>query len=59
MSLEMEFYVKILGVFIVSGIIFKIMMVMQKYKEDNAKKILQETLKMIELRNKKSDGENL
>lgn len=52
MSLEMEFYLKILGVFIASGVIFKIMMIQQKRKEDEAEKKFQETIRMIELRNK-------
>lgn len=59
MSLEMEFYIKMLGVFIVSGVIFKIMMIMQKHKEHEAEKKFKETMRMIELRNKKFNGENL
>ena len=59
MSLEMEFYIKMFGVFVVSGVIFKIMMIMQKHKEIEAEKKLQETLRMIELRNKKFNRENL
>lgn len=52
MSLEAEFYLKILGVFVASGVIFKIMMVSQKRKEEEVEKKFEETIKMIELRNK-------
>lgn len=52
MSLEAIFYLKMTGVFIISGIIFKFMMVHQKRKEDKARIKFQETMKMIEVRNK-------
>jgi uncharacterized membrane protein SpoIIM required for sporulation len=53
MSPDMEFYLKMLGVFVASGIGMKIMMVMQKRKEEEAERKFQQTMQMIELRNKK------
>ena len=47
-----EFYLSIACVFILSALIFKWMMVAQKRKEDAADRKFQETLRMIELRNK-------
>jgi hypothetical protein len=53
MSLETEFYLKMLGVFVASGIFMKIMMIMQKRKEEEAERKFQQTIRMIELRDRK------
>ena len=53
MSLETEFYLKMLGVFLTSGVIMKIMMIMQKRKEEEAERKFQQIMKMIELRDRK------
>lgn len=45
------FYLKFLGVFLISGLIYKYMEHVQKRKEEKAEKVFQRTLKMIEMRN--------
>jgi hypothetical protein len=53
MSLDMEFYLKIVGVFIASGIIFWYMEILHKRKIAEAERQFERTMQMIELRNKK------
>jgi uncharacterized membrane protein SpoIIM required for sporulation len=53
MSPDMEFYLKMLGVFVASGLIIKYMNILQKRKQDEADKQFERTMQMIELRNKK------
>jgi len=55
MSLETEFYLKLLATFIASGVIFKIMMVVEKRKQDEADRKFEQTMQMIELRNRRVD----
>ena len=52
MSLDMEFYLKLFGAFVVSGLVVYNMELLQRRKEEAAERQFQETLKMIELRNK-------
>ena len=56
MSMEMEFYLKMLATFIISGIIWIFMEKAQKRKEEEAARKCDETLRMIELRNRTYDG---
>lgn len=53
MTIETEIYLKMLLVFLSSGFIFYLMSRSQKRKEQEAEDKFQETLKLIELRNKK------
>lgn len=53
MSVEMEFYIKLLITFVISGIGIYIMHITQKRKEEEAERKFQQTLQMIELRNRK------
>lgn len=48
----MEFYLKMVGVFIASGLLLKYMAILQKRKEDAAERQFQRTMEMIELRNR-------
>ena len=52
MSLDTEFYLKILACFMVSGIFVKIMNIRQRRIEEEAERQYQRTLKLIELRAK-------
>jgi hypothetical protein len=53
MDLDTIFQIKILATFLVAGLLFKYMMVLQKRKEDEAERKYQMTLAAIEARNRK------
>jgi len=46
------FYLKVFGVFVISGLIYKYMSIVQKRKEEKAERAFQRVLKEIEMRNK-------
>ena len=48
MTMEMEFYLKMVVVFIISGIIWKIMEFYQKRKEEDAERQYRLTMKILE-----------
>lgn len=55
MSLEMEFYTKIVLTFAASGVIYYFMHLAQKRKEVEAEAKYQFVLKLIEMRNKRHE----
>lgn len=52
MSLETEFYLKMVGVFVAAGLMFKYMMYLQDKKQKEADAKFEFTMKLIEMRNK-------
>jgi hypothetical protein len=50
--MEIDFYLRMLGVFVASGLIFALMMRQQKRKQAEADAKFEMTMKMIELRNR-------
>ena len=58
MTPETDFYLKMLGVFVASGIFFALMMRAQKRKQKEADEKYEFTLKLIEMRNKKIGDSN-
>ncbi len=52
MSLETEFYLKMLGVFVAAGLMFRYMMYLQDKKQKEADRKFEFTMKLIEMRNK-------
>ena len=55
MSLETEFYLKLLATFIAAGLLYKYMSILEKRKQDAADRKFEETMQMIELRNRRID----
>lgn len=58
MTPELEFYLKMLGVFVASGFIFACMMAIQRKKQQEADEKYEFTMKLIEMRNKKIGDKN-
>jgi len=56
--MEIDFYLKMLAVFVASGLIFAFMMRQQRKKQEEADLKFEQTMKLIELRNKKYEPKN-